>query len=177
MDVWCRYAATGPDGRQIWSYFLRLGEDLRRTSDHQLTIWERKDCPSTFTKDRLTPVMSSMVGARSIFSTGAWGSHVIRRQNKTRHVLVIFTVIFLVMEAKNCVCVCRTFVDLQRLIRFDSRTTNHKWDPDVKFIQLPLINGQRELTWEEWRQMIIVKQFSDHLRRGFFGSELLRPVW
>lgn len=37
--------------------------------------------------------------------------------------------------------------DLQRLIWFDAGATDHERDPDVKLIQLPLINGQRELTW------------------------------
>lgn len=50
------------------------GEKVRKVSDHQLTIWERKDWPSTFTAATLNPLMSSMVGARSMFKTGAWGS-------------------------------------------------------------------------------------------------------
>ena len=38
--------------------------------------------------------------------------------------------------------------DLQRLVWFDARTTDQERDPDVKFIQLSLIDGQRELTWD-----------------------------
>lgn len=39
--------------------------------------------------------------------------------------------------------------DLYRLVRFDARATDQQWYPDVKLIQLPLIDGQRELTWTE----------------------------
>lgn len=54
---------------------LMSGEKkVRKVSDHQLTIWERKDWPSTFTADMLNPLISSMVGARSMFKTGAWRS-------------------------------------------------------------------------------------------------------
>jgi len=37
--------------------------------------------------------------------------------------------------------------DLQRLVWLDARAANQERDPDVKLIQLPLIDGQRELTW------------------------------
>ena len=37
--------------------------------------------------------------------------------------------------------------DLQHLVRFDAGTADQERDPDVEFIQLPLVDGQRELTW------------------------------
>lgn len=39
----------------------------------------------------------------------------------------------------------RTSCDLQHLVWFDAWTSDHERDSDVKLIQLPLINGQREL--------------------------------
>lgn len=54
----------------------------KKASAHQLTIWERNDWPSTLTVDMLTPLMSSMVGARSMFKTGAWSQET--RRNQTR---------------------------------------------------------------------------------------------
>lgn len=37
--------------------------------------------------------------------------------------------------------------DLQRLVGFDAGAADHERDPDVELIQLPLVDGQRELTW------------------------------
>lgn len=35
--------------------------------------------------------------------------------------------------------------DLQLLLGFDARTSDHQRDSDVKLVQLPLVDGQREL--------------------------------
>lgn len=34
------------------------------------------------------------------------------------------------------------------LLGFDAWPTHHERDPDIKVVQLSLVNGQRELTWE-----------------------------
>ena len=66
-------------------------------------IWARKDCPSTFTVDRSTPDMSIMVGARSMFNTGAWTS----RRNTN-----ISGKFFSAMHEKPSVCVCSDVAQL-----------------------------------------------------------------
>ena len=49
-----------------------------------------------------------------------------------------------------CVCVCPVRIsDLQCLLRFYVWSTDHEGDPDVEFVQLSLIDGQRELPWED----------------------------
>ena len=63
-------------------------------------IWERNDWPSTFTVDRLTPAMSIMVGARSMFSTGAWTS---REKNEHQWQILFW---YARRTKRVCVCVC-----------------------------------------------------------------------
>lgn len=35
---------------------------------------------------------------------------------------------------------------LQHLVGFDARTADQQGDADIKLVELPLVNGQRELT-------------------------------
>lgn len=106
-------------------------------SDHQLTIWERKDWPSILIRDTLNPHMSSMVGARSMFKTGAWRRWETRRD-----------------QIKSVCSKFRGFLGgyLHYLVGCDSRSTDQERDPDVELVELPLIDGQRELTWAQRRQ-------------------------
>ena len=49
-----------------------------------------------------------------------------------------------------CMCVCPVRIsDLHYLLWFYVWSTDHEGDPDVEFVQLSLIDGQRELPWEE----------------------------
>ena len=48
------------------------------------TICGRKDWPSMLTWVRLTPAMSRIVGARSIFSTGAWDKQKHKHKHRTK---------------------------------------------------------------------------------------------
>lgn len=54
-----------------------------QTNTH--TICGRKDWPSMMTSVRLTPAMSSMVGARSILRTGALDSHKHKHTHESEH--------------------------------------------------------------------------------------------
>ena len=47
-----------------------------------------------------------------------------------------------------CVCVC---VYLAGLVGLDVRSSDHERNSDVELVELPLIQRERELTWEEAR--------------------------
>lgn len=47
----------------------------------------------------------------------------------------------------SALCACGY---LHRLIGRDPGSSDHERDPDVELVQLPLVDGQRELTWGQW---------------------------
>lgn len=54
--------------------------------------------------------------------------------------------------------------DLQRLVGFDSGAADHERDLDVEFVELPLVDGQGELTWGQPKRLVTVGPLPEQKR-------------